>query len=53
VPPLAHTGHWIVQLVFFVPVIAFGLWMAWFLVRDLREAAREAAELPPEREDAA
>jgi len=31
---LAHAGHWLVSLSYFVPVIAFLGWLGWITFRD-------------------
>ena len=33
---LAHAGHWLVQAVYFVPVIGFVLWLVVTQVKDRR-----------------
>ncbi len=33
---LAHPGHWIVQVAYFVPVLAFLAWLAFTTVRERR-----------------
>jgi hypothetical protein len=43
-PPLAHTGHTLVTIGYFVPVLAFLLWLAIVQVR-----MRLRGERPDER----
>jgi hypothetical protein len=31
---IAHAGHWLVDSIFFLPVIAFGIWLAVITIRD-------------------
>ena len=33
---IAHAGHWLVQIAYFLPVVLFLLWLAWTVVRDRR-----------------
>lgn len=35
---LAHAGHWVVQVAYFLPVLAF---LAWLAVTTVRERRRE------------
>lgn len=52
-PPLAHAGHWAVQVAYFLPVIAFLVWLAVAQIRmrlgDRADDERDSAELdqPP------
>jgi hypothetical protein len=34
---LAHAGHWLVQLAYFVPVLLFLLWLGFTVWRDRRQ----------------
>jgi hypothetical protein len=34
--PIAHTGHWITDLVFLAPLIGVGIWMAVAAIQDRR-----------------
>ena len=36
---LAHTGHWITTVAYFVPVVGF---LAWLIVAQVRERRRGA-----------
>ena len=33
---LAHPGHWIVQVAYFMPVLAFLVWLGWVTLRERR-----------------
>jgi len=35
-PLLAHAGHWLVSVSYFLPVIAFLLWLVFVQIRDRR-----------------
>ena len=35
---LAHPGHWLVQVAYFVPVLAFLAWLAFTTIRDRRRS---------------
>jgi hypothetical protein len=35
--PIAHVGHWITNVAYFVPVVAF---LAWLVVTQIRERRR-------------
>ena len=35
--PLAHAGHWLVQAVYFLPVIAFLVWLGISQLKARRE----------------
>lgn len=37
---VAHAGHWLVSLAYFIPVIAFILWLAVTQVRERRSRSR-------------
>ena len=39
--PIAHAGHWIVQVAYFTPVLAFLVWLGWVTVRDRRRARED------------
>jgi hypothetical protein len=34
--PLAHAGHWLVNLAFAAPAVGFIGWLAWVTVKDRR-----------------
>jgi hypothetical protein len=38
--PIAHPGHWLVDIAYFLPVVAF---LAWLLVTQIRERRRSRA----------
>ena len=33
---LAHAGHWLVQVAYFLPVVLFLIWLGWTVLRDRR-----------------
>jgi hypothetical protein len=35
--PVAHAGHWLVNIAYFLPVVVF---LAWLVVTQLRERRR-------------
>jgi|HigsolmetaAR201D_1030396.scaffolds.fasta_scaffold109219_2 hypothetical protein len=37
----AHPGHWIVQAVYFAPVVAFLVWLVIAQIKARREEARD------------
>ena len=36
--PIAHAGHWLTTIAYFVPVVAFLVWLAATQIRDRRRA---------------
>ena len=38
---LAHAGHWLVQVAYFVPVLAFLIWLVFTTVRERRRGGGE------------
>lgn len=48
---LAHAGHWLVNVAYFVPVVGFLGWLGWTELRSRREKRAEtrddAADPPP------
>jgi hypothetical protein len=38
--PIAHAGHWITTVAYFVPVVAFLVWLAVVQVKERRERRR-------------
>jgi hypothetical protein len=38
---LAHAGHWLVSAAYFVPVVAFLVWLAWTEIKGRRERRAE------------
>lgn len=43
---LAHAGHWLTNVLYVMPLVAFGIWMAFTAIRD-RRAARRSPDGPP------
>ena len=41
--PLAHPGHWLSSVAYFLPVIAFLAWLAVVTIRDRRKQRREGS----------
>ena len=39
--PLAHAGHWLESVVYLVPIVGFGLWLAVTTIKDRRRQRRE------------
>lgn len=39
--PIAHPGHWIVSVSYFLPVVAFLVWLAVVAVRDRRRQRKD------------
>jgi hypothetical protein len=35
-PPIAHAGHWLVSIAYFLPVVAFLVWLGITQYRDRR-----------------
>lgn len=42
---IAHAGHWLTTIAYFLPVVAF---LAWLLATQLRERRRRRSEATPE-----
>ena len=42
--PLAHAGHWLTSVAYFLPVIAFLGWLAFVTIRDRREQRRKGED---------
>ena len=42
-PPLAHAGHWLVQVAYFMPVVLFLVWLGWTVWRDRRSGSEPGA----------
>jgi hypothetical protein len=38
---LAHAGHWLVQVIYFVPVLGFIVWLVVTQIRDRRRGTDE------------
>ena len=48
--PLAHTGHWITEVLTLVPIVGFAVWLGINVVRQrLRERRQAAAAGSDER----
>ena len=45
---LAHAGHWLVQLLYVVPVLFVVGAIVWSKIQERREEAEEGEPLPPE-----
>ena len=43
---LAHAGHWLVQVVYFVPVLGFVIWLVVTQIRDRRRGDEDEGETP-------
>jgi hypothetical protein len=41
-PPIAHAGHWITGIAYFLPVIAFLVWLG---ITQIRELTRRSSAL--------
>lgn len=46
--PVAHAGHWLVQLSYFLPVVAFLVWLAVVQLKARREDASEGEGKDPD-----
>lgn len=44
--PFAHAGHWLVQVVYFVPVIGFVVWLVITQIKDRRRGPDDGGESP-------
>ena len=38
--PIAHAGHWLESVVYLVPIVGFGLWLAVTTIKDKRARRR-------------
>jgi hypothetical protein len=38
--PVAHAGHWITTIAYFLPVVAFLVWLAVTQIRERRSRGR-------------
>jgi hypothetical protein len=38
--PVAHAGHWLVTVSYFIPVVGFLVWLAYITIRDRRRGGR-------------
>ena len=41
---LAHAGHWLVQLAYFLPVVAFLAWLGWTTLKERRGRGRDKSK---------
>jgi threonine/homoserine/homoserine lactone efflux protein len=41
--PIAHAGHWLVNIAYLAPVVGFLGWLSWTAFRERREKRREEA----------
>ena len=41
---LAHAGHWIVQVAYFLPVVGFLGWLGWTTLKDRRAGRRDGED---------
>lgn len=46
--PLAHSGHWIVDLAYVSPLVGLLIWLAVTTLRERRRAASDEAREGPE-----
>jgi membrane protein implicated in regulation of membrane protease activity len=47
--PLAHAGHWAVQLVYFAPVLGFLIWLGVTQIRERRRGRDDPGKTPDVR----
>lgn len=40
-PLLAHAGHWLVNVAYFIPVVGFLAWLGWTELRNRRERRQQ------------
>jgi cytochrome c oxidase assembly factor CtaG len=40
-PEIAHAGHWLINVAYFLPVAAFLLWLVVVQIRDRRRRREE------------
>ena len=46
--PLAHSGHWIVDVAYVSPFVGLLIWLGFTTLRERRRAGREEASEGPE-----
>ena len=46
--PLAHVGHWLVEMAYVLPVIVIVVWISIKALLDRRNEGREATAAPAE-----
>ena len=44
--PIAHAGHWITGIAYFVPVVAFLVWLGITQIRERRRDDRSSSPEP-------
>ena len=47
-PLLAHSGHWLIDVLYVVPFVGLLVWLLVTTLRERRRAAREEASQAPE-----
>jgi hypothetical protein len=45
--PVAHAGHWLVNIAYAMPFLILLVWMAWNRIQE-RRGKRKPEEIPPE-----
>ena len=45
---LAHAGHWLVQVAYFLPVLGFLIWLAVVQIRDRLRGHDDDGRKPPD-----
>ncbi len=43
---IAHTGHWLVNVAYMLPFVAFLAWLLVTTIRERRQSAGEGVESP-------
>ena len=43
---IAHTGHWLVNVVYLLPFVAFLGWLIITTIRERRQSGEEGSESP-------
>ena len=43
---IAHTGHWLVNVTYLLPFVAFLAWLIITTIRERRQSAEEGNETP-------
>ena len=46
--PIAHTGHWVTSIAYFLPVVVFLVWLA---VTQIRERRRKGGHQDEEKRE--
>jgi threonine/homoserine/homoserine lactone efflux protein len=47
-PPLGHSGHWIVDVAYVSPFVGLLIWLGFTTLRERRKAGREEAREGPD-----